>query len=112
MPTLHRLPPQLCDLYENDCIFDKFDCCVNGTGEFVASGSYNNKFRIFGCSNGVELSLDASRDPLRKRMQTPPKVGALTAWESIHVCCSCCCVLAGLFTGSELGWWLDCRAHR
>lgn len=40
----------------------------------MASGSYNNKFRIFGCSNGVELSLDASRDPLRKRMQTPPKV--------------------------------------
>ena len=26
---------QLCDLYENDCIFDKFDCCVNGQGDQV-----------------------------------------------------------------------------
>lgn len=37
---------QLCDLYENDCIFDKFDCCMNGSASYVASGSYNNTFKV------------------------------------------------------------------
>ena len=36
---------QLCDLYENDCIFDKFDCCVSGDGTRLATGSYSNLFK-------------------------------------------------------------------
>lgn len=32
--------PQLCDLYENDSIFDKFECCLSGDGLRVATGSY------------------------------------------------------------------------
>lgn len=31
---------QLCDLYENDSIFDKFECCLSGDGGRVATGSY------------------------------------------------------------------------
>lgn len=31
---------QLCDLYENDSIFDKFECCLSGDGNRVATGSY------------------------------------------------------------------------
>ena len=31
---------QLCDLYENDSIFDKFECCLSGDGIRVATGSY------------------------------------------------------------------------
>ena len=27
-----NLRAKLCDLYENDCIFDKFECNFNGTG--------------------------------------------------------------------------------
>eukprot|EP00983_Pelagomonas_calceolata_P066960 1149294-Pelagomonas_calceolata.AAC.2 len=65
---------QLCDLYENDSIFDKFDCCINGSGDAICTGSYNNMFRVFGV-NGVDLTLEASRDPMRKRLQTPSKVG-------------------------------------
>lgn len=74
-----NLRARLCDLYENDCIFDKFDCCVNGSCDAVASGSYNNIFRVFGFNPNTpntmnyELSLEASRDPLRKRLQTPAK---------------------------------------
>ena len=29
------LRPKLCDLYENDCIFDKFELCVSGDGRQV-----------------------------------------------------------------------------
>ena len=71
-----RLTTQLCDLYENDSIFDKFDCCMNGAGDAIATGSYNNLFRVFGTWNGTDLTLEASRDPMRKRLQAPAsKVG-------------------------------------
>lgn len=72
---------QLCDLYENDSIFDKFECCLSGDGQRVSTGSYrsacvflfsiysccllpsdmhltfnlhdpSNLFRVFGCSAG------------------------------------------------------------
>lgn len=72
---------QLCDLYENDSIFDKFECCLSGDGLRVATGSYrsvyvhlfivilslktsgmqlnisficcpSNLFRVFGCAPG------------------------------------------------------------
>ena len=65
---------QLCDLYENDSIFDKFDCCMSGRGDAIATGSYNNLFRVFGAWNNQDLTLEASRDPMRKRLQTPTKV--------------------------------------
>lgn len=72
---------QLGDLYENDSIFDKFECCLSGDGSRVATGSYrcvdffffflsfcfstnviyfstnnfyyfSNLFRVFGCAAG------------------------------------------------------------
>jgi serine/threonine-protein phosphatase 2A regulatory subunit B len=30
-----HLKPKLCDLYENDAIFDKFDCTFSGKGEYA-----------------------------------------------------------------------------
>lgn len=41
------LKNKLCDLYENDCIFDKFECTFSGDGRNVLSGSYNNNFMIY-----------------------------------------------------------------
>ncbi|TDH13288.1 hypothetical protein EPR50_G00056540 [Perca flavescens] len=40
------LRSKLCSLYENDCIFDKFECCWNGNDSVVMTGSYNNFFRM------------------------------------------------------------------
>ncbi len=57
------LMPKLVDLYENDCIFDKFECCMSHTGEYIASGSYSNTFRIFGVENGSDELLEASMTP-------------------------------------------------
>lgn len=66
---------QLCDLYENDCIFDKFDCCMNGSASYVASGSYSNTFKVFKCGEGAQgIPLEASRDPMRRRLQPAQKV--------------------------------------
>lgn len=54
---------------------------MNGNASHIASGSYNNTFRVFGSSGSSgardaagagETTLEASRDPMRKRLQTPP----------------------------------------
>ncbi|XP_050159238.1 serine/threonine protein phosphatase 2A 55 kDa regulatory subunit B beta isoform-like isoform X2 [Malus sylvestris] len=82
-----HLRPKLCDLYkndyfendsfendscENDSIFDKFECCLSGDGHRVATGSYSNLFRVFGCSEGSTeaTTLEASKNPLRRQVQT------------------------------------------
>lgn len=35
IPVHDHLRAKLCDLYENDCIFDKFECTFSGDGECV-----------------------------------------------------------------------------
>ncbi|KAL1533440.1 Serine/threonine protein phosphatase 2A 55 kDa regulatory subunit B beta isoform [Salvia divinorum] len=69
------LRPKLCDLYENDSIFDKFECCLSGDGLRVATGSYSNLFRIFGCAPGSTeaTTLEASKNPMRRQVQTPAR---------------------------------------
>ena len=42
-----HLRAKLCDLYENDCIFDKFECSVSGDGSYFTTGSYNSAFHIY-----------------------------------------------------------------
>ncbi|KAL2492638.1 Serine/threonine protein phosphatase 2A 55 kDa regulatory subunit B beta [Abeliophyllum distichum] len=63
-----QLRPKLCDLYNNDAIFDKFDCCLSRDGIHFATGSYGNHLRIF--SNGIGsqegVTMEASKNPYRK----------------------------------------------
>lgn len=40
------LRSKLCDLYENDCIFDKFEAEFSGDGKRIMTGSYHNLFHI------------------------------------------------------------------
>ncbi|VVA91689.1 unnamed protein product [Arabis nemorensis] len=70
-----HLRPRLCDLYENDSIFDKFECCLSGDGLRVATGSYSNLFRVFGASPGSTeaATLEASKNPMRRQIQTPAR---------------------------------------
>ncbi|KAL0799728.1 hypothetical protein Bca101_054903 [Brassica carinata] len=70
-----HLRPKLCDLYENDSIFDKFECCLSGDGLRVATGSYSNLFRVFGTSQGSTeaATLEASKNPTRRQIQTPAR---------------------------------------
>ncbi|KAL7191198.1 hypothetical protein ACSBR2_023298 [Camellia fascicularis] len=69
------LRPKLCDLYENDSIFDKFECCLSGDGLRVATGSYSNLFRVFGRAAGSNeaTTLEASKNPMRRQVQTPSR---------------------------------------
>ncbi|CAI8608033.1 unnamed protein product [Vicia faba] len=69
------LRPKLCDLYENDSIFDKFECCLSGDGSRVSTGSYSNLFRVFGCAPGSTeaTTLEASKNPMRRQVPTPAR---------------------------------------
>jgi len=66
-----HLRPKLCDLYENDCIFDKFECTWSGDGEHVLSGSYNNNFHIYDKNAETDVVLQADKSAFKAK-----KVGA------------------------------------
>ncbi|BFZ53632.1 protein phosphatase 2A regulatory subunit cdc55 [Savitreella phatthalungensis] len=57
--NLHdALKNKLCDLYENDCIFDKFECTFSGDGKHVLSGSYGNNFMVYPADTAGQSSND------------------------------------------------------
>ncbi|VDP05022.1 unnamed protein product [Soboliphyme baturini] len=59
--SIHEyLRSKLCALYENDCIFDKFECCWSGGDSHIMTGSYNNFFRVFNRKTGADVTLEAS----------------------------------------------------
>ena len=63
----------MCSLYENDCIFDKFECCWSGNDNSVMSGSYNNFFRTFDRNLKKDLTWEASRDVTKSKTVLKPR---------------------------------------
>lgn len=61
-----HLRDRLCDTYENDAIFDKFEVQFSGDLKSVMTGSYNNNFMIYpnavgsGHRDAAKVSLDSS----------------------------------------------------
>lgn len=67
-----KLRSKLCDLYENDCIFDKFECIFSGDGKNVLSGSYNNTLMIYPTDtsdtySNKEIILQADRSAFKAK---------------------------------------------
>jgi len=62
------LKSKLCDLYENDCIFDKFECCMNKGGDHVMTGSYHNYFQVYDVrgEKAKQLRIKLGRGATRK----------------------------------------------
>jgi len=56
-----HLRSRLCDLYENDCIFDKFECALSWDGSQMITGSYSRRFKVFDVNSTSESLLIASR---------------------------------------------------
>lgn len=71
-----HLRAKLCDLYENDCIFDKFECSVSGDGRYYTTGSYNSAFHIYDDQDISDTRIESSRAPPPPEQclkgQTPP----------------------------------------
>ncbi|XP_035632022.1 serine/threonine-protein phosphatase 2A 55 kDa regulatory subunit B alpha isoform isoform X1 [Oncorhynchus keta] len=67
------LRSKLCSLYENDCIFDKFECCWNGNDSVVMTGSYHNFFRMFDRGQRRDVTLEASREGSKPQQVLKPR---------------------------------------
>ncbi|GJJ11306.1 hypothetical protein Clacol_005538 [Clathrus columnatus] len=62
-----HLRGKLCDLYENDCIFDKFECTFSGDGTHVLTGSYHNYFRIYDVETTLDVVLQADKSAFKAK---------------------------------------------
>lgn len=92
IPIHDHLRGKLCDLYENDCIFDKFECIWGGDDKYVAiaplvlillimthifsrhvlTGSYHNYFRIYDSDTLQDVVLQADKSAFKAK-----KIGGL-----------------------------------
>ncbi|OAF69233.1 hypothetical protein A3Q56_02991 [Intoshia linei] len=55
---------QLCKLYENDCIFDRFELCWTHDDRYIVTGSYNGIYKLFDVKSNQEYAYEASTDIL------------------------------------------------
>lgn len=67
------LRSKLCSLYENDCIFDKFECAWSGDDRHIITGSYNNFFRMFDRDSKRDVTLEATREGCKPQTVLKPK---------------------------------------
>ncbi|ODV91327.1 hypothetical protein CANCADRAFT_32004 [Tortispora caseinolytica NRRL Y-17796] len=80
--THEHLQKRLCDAYDNDSIFDKFEVELRGDGSSVMTGSYNNNFMIYPDATDpdaedTEIVLQADKSAFRaKKVGVPTPMGA------------------------------------
>lgn len=46
MKVCDFIEPKLCDLYENEGIYDKFELEVSPCSKYIMTGSYGDKFHL------------------------------------------------------------------
>ncbi|CAO3590284.1 unnamed protein product [Absidia cylindrospora] len=74
-----QLRSKLCDLYENDCIFDKFECTFSGDDSHVMTGSYNNTFHLYDREGKSDITLQADKSAFKaKRLGSSKNKMAMT----------------------------------
>ncbi|ODV94135.1 hypothetical protein PACTADRAFT_51020 [Pachysolen tannophilus NRRL Y-2460] len=57
-----NLRDRLCDTYENDAIFDKFEVQFSGDSKSIMTGSYNNNFMIY--PNAIDPNIDSMNNEI------------------------------------------------
>ncbi|RCI10592.1 hypothetical protein L249_4242 [Ophiocordyceps polyrhachis-furcata BCC 54312] len=82
IPIHEHLRPRLCDTYENDSIFDKFEVVFSGDAKNVMTGSYNNNFMIYPSDpdKEVEVVLQADKSAFKaKKVGIPTPINSTTS---------------------------------
>ena len=51
----------LAELYDNDCIFDKFHCAISSNANRIITGSYNDIVHIYDRNLEVDVCIEAGR---------------------------------------------------
>jgi len=101
IPIHDHLRGKLCDLYENDCIFDKFECTWSGDDKYVLccffararqryrrltfflslaprhvlTGSYHNYLRLFDVETLNDIVLQADKSAFKAKKPSGPLPG-------------------------------------
>ncbi|KAI0172350.1 UAA transporter family-domain-containing protein [Hypoxylon sp. FL1284] len=82
IPIHEHLRPRLCDTYENDSIFDKFEVVFSGDAKNVMTGSYNNNFMIYPSDpeKEIEVVLQADKSAFKaKKVGIPTPINPSTS---------------------------------
>jgi serine/threonine-protein phosphatase 2A regulatory subunit B len=82
IPIHEHLRPRLCDTYENDSIFDKFEVVFSGDAKNVMTGSYNNNFMIYPTDpeKDTEVVLQADKSAFKaKKVGIPTPMNSSTS---------------------------------
>ena len=82
IPIHEHLRPRLCDTYENDSIFDKFEVVFSGDAKNVMTGSYNNNFMIYPSDpdREMEVVLQADKSAFKaKKVGVPTPINSSTS---------------------------------
>ena len=61
IPVHDYLRVHLRDLYDNDCIFDKFNVSASHDGTRIVTGSYNNHFLVHNTRTDNNVTLEAAK---------------------------------------------------
>jgi serine/threonine-protein phosphatase 2A regulatory subunit B len=62
IPIHEYLRPKLSDLYENDSIFDKFECAVSPDTKHFLTGTYHNTFHVFDSEGTGDTAIEVSTE--------------------------------------------------
>lgn len=77
-----ELRDRLCDTYENDAIFDKFEVQFSGDNKSIMTGSYNNNFMIYpnavNTSENKVQSIPLGPKPKKTKMYKVKTLGGLS----------------------------------
>lgn len=81
IPVQQHLNPVLGELYESDCIFDKFRISPSGDNRHFATGTYDDKLLIVDAKAGLEQSVDIRTLTPSPRHRSLQDRGAVRTWE-------------------------------
>jgi serine/threonine-protein phosphatase 2A regulatory subunit B len=56
-----HLKTRLVELYENDCIFDKFETAASHSSRYLVSGTYSNSFNVIDCQYDKTTKIEVAR---------------------------------------------------
>eukprot|EP00475_Leptophrys_vorax_P036358 TRINITY_DN6132_c0_g1_i2.p1 TRINITY_DN6132_c0_g1~~TRINITY_DN6132_c0_g1_i2.p1 ORF type:complete len:312 (+),score=77.17 TRINITY_DN6132_c0_g1_i2:495-1430(+) len=84
IPIHDYLRPKLCDLYENDCIFDKFEC-ASTSSRCCVTGSYDDNFFIYDWDSHTGHTIKATLGAeMNNRSKSGRSSGGATTADAAH----------------------------
>lgn len=84
------LKTKLCEVFENDCIFDKFKLSASNDGNTLLTGNYNNCFHLIdtldGANTQYELNYKKSTVARTILADKPPALPKMDYMRKVNAC--------------------------